>query len=222
MTMGETDSAQMLLRLRNLHTAVLCDVLDQMQAPVVFLGPAIRALQPGARLAGRAMTLRTEPVHRPLLPPYQQLLQAFRVISPGAVVIVAGGQEASAGLWGGLLSTAAHARGAAGAVVDGLTRDVDEIRGLGFPVFARGASPLDSAGRHEVVGTQCEVEVHGGLVSPGDYVLGDSMGVIAFPEQAASEAIRLAELKSVGESTVRGELELGTDVQDVFDRYGIL
>ena len=47
--------------------------------------------------------------------------------------------ERTAGVWGGLLSTSAQARGAVGCVIDGLTRDVAEIQTIGFPVFGLGS-----------------------------------------------------------------------------------
>ena len=56
-----------------------------------------------------------------------------------------GGDQGSA-LWGELLSTAARAHGAAGVVLDGLTRDASRILEMDFPVFAAGFSPLDSRG----------------------------------------------------------------------------
>lgn len=65
------------------------------------------------------------------------------------MVITTNGEH-HAGVWGELMTVAATARGVTGVVIDGLVRDVDPIERLGFPVFARGASPLDCAGRLEV------------------------------------------------------------------------
>jgi 4-hydroxy-4-methyl-2-oxoglutarate aldolase len=221
MSTPEMDDS-LLPRLRRLHTALICDVLDGMGVAVAFFGSAVGPLHPGIRTAGRALTLRTEVVSGPTGPPYQQLLATFPRIQPDDVLVVGGGESSMAGLWGGLLSTAAQARGAAGAVVDGLSRDVDEIQNLGFPVFARGVSPLDSSGRQEFVETGGELRVARGVVNHGDYVLGDSMGVVAFPPEAAEEAVRRAEDKHRGESTVGAELARGADVKELFDRYGVL
>jgi 4-hydroxy-4-methyl-2-oxoglutarate aldolase len=221
-SVDDLDSEALTAALRGLHTALLADVLDQMGARVSFLGAAIRPVHPGIRTAGRALTLRTEPVERSTAAPYQGLLEVFPTIRPDDVLVLGGGETSAAGLWGGLLSTAARARSAAGVVVDGLTRDVDEIEQLGFPVFARGTSPLDSAGRQEVVDTRCPLEVGTGMVQMGDYVVGDSMGVIAFPSEAAEEAVLRAQTKSRGEATVQSELNAGADVRALFDRYGIL
>ena len=57
------------------------------------------------------------------------------------------GNDPGCGLWGELFSTAARARGARGALVDGNIRDTAKLTEMRFPVFNRGFSPLDSLGR---------------------------------------------------------------------------
>ena len=47
---------------------------------------------------------------------------------------------------GGLMGTAAKARGMAGMVLDGAVRDIAELRALGLPVFARSVSPATAVG----------------------------------------------------------------------------
>lgn len=208
--------------LEMITTALLCDVLDRLGHRDVFCGPAVRPLAPGMRVVGRAFTLRTEPVDARPAEPYAELLGAYPKLGPDDVVVIASGGELRSGLWGELLSIAARARGAVGAVTDGLVRDVDQIIELGFPTFAAGASPLDSDGRQEVVEVGVPVEVGDTTVTPGDLIIADAMGVIAVPASAADEAVELAVEKAEGESTVREELAAGTDIGEVFDRHGIL
>jgi 4-hydroxy-4-methyl-2-oxoglutarate aldolase len=207
--------------LDRIHTALLCDVLDRLGHTSTFCGPQVRPLVPGMRLSGRAFTMRAEAVDRRPEQPYEHLLGAFAHIGPGDVVVVAAGDLRS-GLWGELLSVAARARGAVGAVTDGLVRDVEQIADLAFPVFAAGVSPLDSDGRQEVVEFGGPVTVGGVTVHPGDLVVADAMGAIAVPQDVADEAVRLAVDKDAGESTVRDELAAGADIGAVFARHGIL
>lgn len=174
------------------------------------------------RVVGRAFTFAAVPVDVPEEVPYQQLLAGYAQMSPGDVVVLATGGEVGSGIWGELLSTAARARGATGAVTDGLSRDVGAIDDMSFPVFARGASPLDSSGR-QAVRSFGEPVVCGGVeVHPGDVVVGDVMGVVAIPAALAEEVVRLAREKSSGEDVVRLELERGDDPAEVFERHGIL
>jgi regulator of RNase E activity RraA len=212
----------LLTRLGSLHTALLCDILDQLGQEPVFLGPQVQALQSGMRIAGRALTLRSAVTDQHRDQPYEELLGAYRRVRPGDVFVIAADGVGDSGLWGELLSIAARARGAGGAVIDGLCRDVEEIEALGFPVFARGPSPLDSAGRQEVVEVGAPVTVNGGVVHSGDYLLGDRMGVVAIPAGVVEDVIAHAEEKDRGESVVRAELERGEDIGEVFDRHGIL
>jgi 4-hydroxy-4-methyl-2-oxoglutarate aldolase len=205
-----------------LHTALLCDVLDRLGHTESFVGPHVRPIAPGMRVAGRAFTLRAEPVDRRPERPYAQLLAAFGHLQAGDVVVVAAGGQLHCGLWGELLSIAAQARGAVGAITDGLVRDVEQIAEIGFPVFAAGASPLDSDGRQEVVEFGGPVSLGGTTVRPGDLVVADAMGAITVPAQLADEAVGLALDKASGESTVRDELAAGAEIGAVFARHGIL
>ena len=214
--------AALLDRLGALHTALLSDVLDAMGAPAVFFGPEVRPLDPGMRLAGRALTMRTEPMTTPADPPYQELIAGLARVRSADVVLITGATQTPAGMWGELLSIATRARGGAGVVIDGLCRDVQQVERHDLPVFARGASPLDSSGRQEVVEAGGTVSVAGGQVTAGDCLLGDRMGVIAFPADAAEEAISRAEFKDRAEATIRSELEAGGDLATIFARRGIL
>ncbi len=209
-------------RLSRLHTALLSDVLDALGHRLGVMDFRIRPLAGPARVVGRAFTFASFAIEEPEPVPYEKLLAGYGRLSPGDVVVLGTNGELRSGIWGELLSTAARARGATGAVTDGLTRDLDAIDLMGFPVFARGASPVDSAGR-QAVRTFGEPVVCGGVhVHPGDVVFGDGMGVVVIPASLAEEAVRLAEEKHRGEDIVRVELERGDDPGEVFDRHGIL
>ena len=216
------DIDPLLARLVRLHTALVSDVLDALGHRTGVMDFRIRALGRTRQLAGRAFTLASAPIDEPERVPYEQLLAAYRHMSPGDVVVVATNGELGSGVWGELLSTAARARGATGAVSDGLTRDLEQIEELGFPVFARGTSPTDSAGRQAVHAFGGPVVCGGVEVRPGDVVFGDTGGVVVIPAALADQAVRLAEEKHGGERLVRAELERGDDPAEVFARYGIL
>lgn len=125
-------------------------------------------------------------------------------------------------MWGELLSTAAKVKGAVGAIMDGVTRDVEQTLEVGFPVFSVGYSPLDSSGRQEVVAHGEPVTCGMARVRPGDWVVGDTMGLVVIPAEIVDEVVRLAEAKDSGESTVREELLRGDSIGEVFKRHGIL
>ncbi|MEY2957729.1 MAG: hypothetical protein RLZZ01_297 [Actinomycetota bacterium] len=211
-------------RLERVGTALLADVLDQLGHRTSFLGTGIMALAPSTRLAGPALTIRCEPSEPGRREPggdYHALFEVLAERHDEAVIVIAGAEHHS-GLWGELLSTAAVARGITGVVVDGATRDLDGIAATGLRVFARGVSPLDSAGRQWFADHGGPVGIGDATIRSGDWIVGDDLGVIAVPAELCDTALELAEEKMAGESTVRRELRDGDDLRTVFDRHGIL
>ena len=154
---------------QQLPSSVVSDCLDRSGA----MDGRIRLLS-GQRLVGPAFTVRTvagdsATIHR-----------ALRAVPAGHVLVVSaeGGMERA--VWGAVLTEAARRAQLVGAVIDGLVRDLAQIRAVGFPLFARGSSP---AGPHKGGhGSFGEVVQCGGVVvSPGDLIVGDLDGVVVVP-----------------------------------------
>lgn len=208
-------------RLGRLHTALLSDVMDQLGFRDSAFGPDIRPMEPDQKVVGRAFTMRCEALEEPAEKPYEHLLAAYDDIGEGDVVVLHCADRVSA-MWGELLSTAAKVKGAVGAVMDGVTRDVEQTLEVGFPVFSVGYSPLDSSGRQEVVSHGDVIRCGLATVNPGDWIVGDIMGVVVIPAAMVESVVDLAESKDAGESTVREELLRGDRIGEVFERHGIL
>lgn len=208
-------------RLTRLHPALVCDVLDGLGFRDSGLGPAIRPLRNHMTVAGPAFTMRWESVDGESEKPYELLLEAYRHLSAGDVIVMESADHSSA-IWGELLTTAALGKGATGVVTDGTTRDIDLMLELGFAVFSAGATPLDAAGRQEVTAYQTPIRCGDATIRPGDWVFGHEEGVAVIPAELLDEALDLAEAKNQGESTVRDALLRGEEIADVYDRYGIL
>jgi len=205
-----------------LTSAVLADVLDSLGHRTAALPPAVRPLRPEWKLFGRAATLSAIPVAAEPASPYAVELDCVDALRPGEVLVATAHGDRGSALWGELLSTAARARGAAGAVIDGLTRDAARILAMDFPVFAAGFSPLDSKGRLECVSHGQPIQIGSCTIHPGDWIFGDVDGVVIVPRQLADEAFPKALQKVTGENRVRDELARGRSVREVFAEYGIL
>jgi 4-hydroxy-4-methyl-2-oxoglutarate aldolase len=98
----------------------------------------------------------------------------------------------------GELIAAGQDRGSVGALVDGGIRDTRWIGALGFPVYARYRTPVQSIGRWKVVEWQQIVYLRGAtakwvLVSPADFILADEDGAIVIPQAVVSETLCRAE-----------------------------
>jgi 4-hydroxy-4-methyl-2-oxoglutarate aldolase len=153
---------------------------------------------------------------------YQGLLRALDAVPPDAVVVVSSMGREDVAIWGELLSSICVARAAAGVVCDGNIRDVGQLRGLGFPIFARGTIPTDINGRLEVTGPAESMTAAGVLVTAGDLVVADDDGVVVVPAAIAEEAVARALDKASGESGFRDAIEAGLSATEAFARFGVL
>lgn len=205
-----------------LSSAVLADALDALGHRTSCLPHFIRPLNNDWKILGKAATLSCMPVASDPQEPYAIEMECIDLLQPGAVLIATTNGDRSSALWGELLSTACKARGAAGVIVDGLTRDAARILAMNFPVFAAGFSPLDSRGRIDGVCHGQPIRIGACLIQPGDYALADIDGITIVPQHLARQAFARALEKVTGENRVRAELAKGRSVREVFREYGIL
>lgn len=206
----------------NLYTAVISDSLDELGYRNQAMREFMRPLSPHDKFAGWARTFAYADIYHIPEHPYAMEIAALDSVLPGEVVVASTAGSLQNAPWGELLSTAARARGARGAVIDGLVRDVRKIQDLGFPVFARGIKPVDSKGRGTIIDYNVPVECAGTLISPGDLVFADYDGVIVVPFAVLPNVIELATEKVAKENGSRAELLRGAFLRDVFDKYGVL
>lgn len=205
-----------------LYAAVVSDALDDVGRREQVMHAQIRPLSPDFVVVGRAMPILAADVFARPQDPYKLEIESVDSLKPGDVVVAKTSGADRTGLWGELLSTAAVARGALGAVVDGCVRDVRRIQRLGFPVFATGIRPVDSMGRSLVIDYNCPVECCGVLVEPGDVVFGDLDGVVVVPKAVEAEVFERAFAKAERESHSRAALLQKGYLRDVYDRFGVL
>lgn len=205
-----------------LYTAVVSDALDQAGARHQAMAEYIRPIHSRTTVAGWARTIACSDVYHATEDPYAIEIEAVDSLLPGEVAVIGTQRSRRNAPWGELLSTAAKARGARGAIVDGLVRDVRKIEEIGFPVFASGMKPVDSAGRGIVTAYNVPVECGEVIVHPGDFVFADFDGVVVIPAALTDEVIGLAKEKVERENVSRAELAEGAYLRDVFKKYGIL
>jgi regulator of RNase E activity RraA len=205
-----------------LTSSVLADVCDALAYRISALPGNLRPLRNDWKLFGRAATLSAVTVAADPERPYEVELACVDSLQAGDVLVATTNGDYASALWGELLSTASRARGALGAVIDGLTRDASRILAMDFPVFAAGFSPLDSKGRLDAIHFGQPIRIGASVVHPGDWVFGDIDGVVVVPAHLADEAFCRALEKVSGENRVRAELARGRSAREVFAEYGIL
>ena len=207
-----------------LYTAVISDTLDSFG----FLGqaspPSVRPLDEDLVLCGRARTALYIPIYHDdaAINVYEKELELVDDLKPGDVAVFACAGNPNIAPWGELLSTAAKARGAAGCVMDGLVRDVRQIRAMKFPVFAGGIGPLDTKRRGKMMMYDVPAMIGRAPVEPGDIVFGDVDGVVFVPQEVAEAVLAQALHKVESEDNMRAELAAGASLKEMFAKYGIL
>ncbi len=168
--------------LEQLGTCGVSDVLDRAGMPRQLL-KGLRPVTAARPAVGRAVTVQLAPIEAGEARGDRHLGAA--AVDAGAsitvIVVAVSGDARICGAWGGLLSLAAHTRGIRGTIVAGLCRDTDEIRRLGYPVYAYGETPTTARGRLKEVDVEIDVTIGGISVRPGDYVVADSDGVVVVP-----------------------------------------
>ena len=145
-----------------------------------------------ARVVGRAATAVLRPVLKNDNRKYPNLaLELLDQAPEGSVLVYVMQDGIDIAAMGNLMGTTAKVRGLAGAVIDGAVRDVEELRRIGFPVWSRRITPATSVGR--MVGVEKQVPVKCGdvMVNPGDYIVGDTDGVVVVPAAAAEKVVAL-------------------------------
>src|ERR1051325_413423 len=207
---------------KNLYTAVVSDSMDQLGYRHQAMREYLRPLYPSCKVAGWARTISCSDMYHIPPDPYAIEIEAVDSLLPGEVAVVGTQKSVRNAPWGELLSTASKARGARGAIVDGLVRDVQKIEELGFPVFATGIKPVDSVGRGCVTAYNVPVDCGEVIVSPGDFVFADFDGVVVVPKAVVKEVIEMAADKVRRENSSRAELMKGAYLRDVYQKYGVL
>jgi 4-hydroxy-4-methyl-2-oxoglutarate aldolase len=206
-------------------TSNVADVLDELGLPDQGLAPGFAAYPPTAgRLAGWAFTIRGEMTSYPMQGGDDAKMRACAQLTPGSVSVWSGRGEGVC-FFGELISIGMKERGCVGALVDGGVRDVDWIGKLGFPVYARYRTPVQSIGRWKVVESGVPVPMPGAtvpavLVTPGDLVLADADGAIVVPAAVAEQVLERAEGLGEREVQIRTELAAGLSLSEALAKFG--
>ena len=212
------------VRFLKVDTSNVADVLDDMGLPHQGLAADFKPFPESAgKLAGWAYTIRGQ------MTPYAgkgdpEKMKACQGLAPGDVSVWSGDGEGIC-YFGELIAVGMKDRGSVGALVDGGIRDIRWIGALGFPVYARYRTPVQSIGRWKVVEWQQNVYLRGAtakwvLVSPGDFILADEDGAIVIPQAVVSETLGRAEQLTEQETKLRLKLQDGLGLEQALAEFG--
>lgn len=209
-------------RYKRLYTGAIADMLDKNGYRNQVLPFYITPFTEANRVAGPAFTLQGYPCADPSHDDTQTRLAILDSITPGTVSVWACGGSMECAHWGEIMSTAARERGCTGAVLDGGVRDVDFIKAMRYPVFARFKCSASSIGRWDIREYQIPIKIGNTIIRPGDFVFGDTDGVVIVPQAMVLEILVAAEDVYRREGSMREELRRGVPIKDAYAKYGSL
>jgi regulator of RNase E activity RraA len=204
-------------RLAKLDTCAVSDALDSLGLKGATWGVGPRWSCP--RIVGRAVTMKIKPAG--LQQPKQHLGTApIEAAQPGDVIVIDNGGKLEFSCWGGLLALSAKLKGLSGVVIDGASRDIDEARDLGFPVYARGAVPMTARGRIVQESYNQEIQFAGVQCRPGDLVIADGSGVVIIPKEREDEVVAAAEAIYQKEQEMAAGIRKGYSGLEMLEKLG--
>ena len=182
-------SADVLGRLQGIPTGWVVDAQGRRGA----VDPGIRRLVGSGVICGPALTVWTAP--RDNLAPY-------------AALEVATGDYAGASVIGDLFAGMARNSGVAAVVTDGLARDIEGLRQVGIPLFARGLTPNSplKQGPGEI---GSRISLGGVTIEAGDLVVGDEDGVVVIPRATAADVLQALEAVRAKEHDMEAKIQAG-------------
>jgi len=187
-TARNADSTRMsdrtlIMRLRRIETAAISDAMEPSKAA---MDSGIKSIVGKTKIVGPALTVRCIPGDE------LTLGKAINLAKKGDVIVVDASGVKEAALMGGIGFGFCWQKQVEGVVLDGVTRDQEELIDYGFPVFARGTVPA-SAVSSSMGEINVPIQCGGVVVKPGDLIIGDPDGVVVIPSEQAQRVVVIAE-----------------------------
>jgi 3-hexulose-6-phosphate synthase/6-phospho-3-hexuloisomerase len=160
------------------------------------------------KMVGRAVTVQTFPGD------WAKPVEAIDIARKNEVIVINNDGATHIAPWGELATLSCVKKGISGVVIDGAVRDVDDIRIMKFPLFAKAVVP--NAGEPKGFGEiNAEIQCGGQYVRPGDWIVGDESGVVVIPGERAYEIARRALEVRKNEERIREEIRRGSTLSEV-------
>jgi regulator of RNase E activity RraA len=179
-------------------TGTTSDALDDCGIAGAVPASALQPTDPNARVVGQAITVLNRRASEMRKVSGLADIEAHNLAEPGDVLVVQG--VAGISSMGGVSASIGKRQGEAGAIVDGAVRDIDHSRGIGYPIWSAGVSPITGKWRIETMAINDPVHINGIEVKPGDLVIADECGVCFVPFARTAEVLAVAQRLAVSEA----------------------
>jgi 4-hydroxy-4-methyl-2-oxoglutarate aldolase len=200
----------------NVSTPNISDALDRLGIEGAPQG--VLPIYPCTKIAGPAATLKLVPAGQA---PESTVLGTLRAIvkgGAGSVLVIDASENPKVNAYGGVAGATSKHHGLAGCVTDGVVRDVDEYKGYGMPVYARGIAQQSVRGRSSCAGYGIEVKLGGLRVRPGDFIVADENGTVVIPMERLAEVLAFAQKVKATEESVIAAIRAGADPVEAHEK----
>jgi regulator of RNase E activity RraA len=214
-----TSVPELIDRLLKIQVAAVSDVLDKRGLWEQHLPHQIKPLDNAQKVAGPAFTIKGQSTAQLDVGLGPKVIDS---LTPDCVVVWDTTGEQRASHWGDLMGAAAKAKGARGVVIDGGVRDIQELLGMSFPVFARYRTAAGTPGRWKITEINEPVRIDGVLIRPGDFIFGDLDGIVVIPAEIVEEVVTEAEIVQAAELKIREAVEAGGHLATIYGQSGLL
>ncbi|MBE89743.1 MAG: dimethylmenaquinone methyltransferase [Rhodospirillaceae bacterium] len=165
------------------------------------------------KIVGPAATMKLVALGEGLKEPSAAMgsLEAVKAANKGDVLVIDHGGRLDVNSYGGIVGFTTQHFGLVGCVIDGVTRDVDEYKELGFSVYGKGTIQQSIRNRCDFAGYGMEVELSGIKVRPGDFIMADDNGVLVIPVEYLEEVLEIAQGCKATEEKIIDEIRNGAE-----------
>lgn len=213
---------EMVDRYQALYTAAINDIFQERNMHNQWLGPDIKCRTKELSLevvAGFAFTVQW--IYDPL--PDERDRPAAKMVASypdNSIIVVDAGTDQVSGFWGELATTVCLNNGVNGAVINGGAKDTGFVKRMDFPIFCKFTSPVDGFYRSRLHGWQIPIWFNEVLIRPGDFIVGDSDGVLVIPQDIAEAVLIETERRAENETETRKLLKEGVHPEDASEATG--
>ncbi|KAJ4011811.1 hypothetical protein NW752_004213 [Fusarium irregulare] len=200
-------------RLSLLDTNTVSDALDFLSLPGATYG--LQPLWGCPKIVGRASTVQLGPKKEDAPSTTHLITPVIAAVATNdRVLVIAGGVEGISS-WGDIIANAAKAKQIRGSIIDGMSRDIDGSRDIGYPVFGRGVTMISARNRLVQISSGVQVEIRGVKVDENDYVIADNCGTVFIPAGRIEDVLELGERIDRRQNGMVEEVRSGRSVAEV-------
>ncbi|HCU6011420.1 TPA: RraA family protein [Legionella pneumophila] len=194
----------LLNQLIHLNTTHICDAMRQVRLLYSSIIPVIK----NKKIIGRAVTVDSRGDSL-------SIIKALQISTPDSVLVI-DSCDAPHALIGEIFAIAALNKKIQGVVLDGFYRDVNEVKAIGLPIYAKGTCAR--AGTKNKIGSIQEKITCGGVeVLPDEIIMADDDGIIVLSEREAVAVLPLAEQIKSREQIAVEKIRSGNALEDIYN-----